>query len=721
MADGRELVFGLRTKNADKASKDIEKVDKSLDKASDKAKNLEKSAKNAGNSVRSMAKGASKALIAMGNKMKSIGGKMTKMGKSISLATAPLAGALAGGTKMFLDLDNSIRKVSTLSGDILPVEKIKEEVRRISDATGFASKEIAESMYEGLSASVDPSKVVGFTEDTIKFAKAGFTELPTAIDVTTTALNAYGDKAESVSKIHDILVKSQNLGKTTVDELASSIGNVIPVAASTNVGLDQLGASYSLLTFQGINAARSTTGLTSLLSELSATGSTTDKVLRQKTGKSFTQLMGDGKSLGEVLNIIDESAKASGLTLQDMFGNINAGRIALALGSEGVEKYNKTLKEMQNSDGITELNFEKMLGPGERLARVSNKIKNNLIDLGGQAVPYLEILGDKIGELSDWFKNLDKGTQGSIVEWGLLIAAIGPVIMVVGQVISIAGTLVGWIGTLIGWLGGLSGIFGAVSGAASAVWSGLTLVCEALGPVGWAALAVIGIGVWLASNFQKIKTRADELGGGLGGYLRATVEAVGDSFRNMGQKAVAAIDWVIEKWNALKNFLAHPIQGIVNIFTGGGGQAVSNGKGGGAHQNNGRGRVGVRSHATGLDYVPYDNYLANLHKGEVILTAKASADYRAMGGTKDKVPEVTNNYDKAPRVTNNYDKIINRNVSTKNIDNIKTDYRNDNSTNSTINPVFNFNISGNSSPIDIARDVKKEVENIFRNLQLQRV
>ena len=93
------------------------------------------------------------------------------------------------------------------------------------------------------------------------------------------------------------------------------------------------------------------------------------------------------------------------------------------------------------------------------------------------------------------------------------------------------------------------------------------------------------------------------------------------------------------------------------------------------------------------------------------MNPRASADYRAMGGTKDKVPEVTNNYDK----------IINRNVSTKNIDNIKTDYRNDNSTNSTINPVFNFIISGNSSPIDIARDVKKEVENIFRNLQLQRV
>lgn len=477
MANSRELIIGIRTKDASKACKDIKDIDKSIKGAEKSTRGFGKSADGAKKSLFSLA-GAGKGLQDLGGKISALGGKVKKFGTTLSKATLPLMGALAGGTKMFLDLDNSIRKVSTLSKDILPVEKIREETRRISDMSGIASKEVAESMYSALSASVDPSKVVGFTEDTIKFAKAGFTELPTAIDVTTTALNAYGDKAESVSKIHDILIKTQNLGKTTVDELASSIGNVIPVAASANVGLDQLGASYSLLTFQGIDAARSTTGLNSLLSELSATGSTTDKVLRQKTGKSFAQLMGDGKSLGEVLNIIDKSAKASGLTLKDMFGNINAGRIALSLGSEGVEKYNKTLKEMQNSDGITDLNFEAMLGPGEKLARVSNKIKNNLIDLGGQAVPYLEILGDKIGELSDWFKGLDKGTKDTIVQWGLLLVAAGPLIAIFGTILGVLGKvfMVG------GFL--LKGV-GLLVSAAGFLGQGLIFIVVSAGPLIW--------------------------------------------------------------------------------------------------------------------------------------------------------------------------------------------------------------------------------------------
>ena len=35
------------------------------------------------------------------------------------------------------------------------------------------------------------------------------------------------------------------------------------------------------------------------------------------------------------------------------------------------------------------------------------------------------------------------------------------------------------------------------------------------------------------------------------------------------------------------------------------------------------------SHAAGLNYVPYDNYRANLHKGEAVLTASEADDWRS--------------------------------------------------------------------------------------------
>ncbi|WP_296113130.1 phage tail tape measure protein [uncultured Anaerococcus sp.] len=673
----RELILGIRTKDASKASKDIKDIDKSIKGAEKSTKGFGKAADGAKKSLFNLA-GAGKGLKELGGKFDALGGKVKRFGTGLSKATLPLMAVIAGGSKMFLDLDNSIRKVSTLSGEILPVEKIREETRRISDMSGIASKEVAESMYSALSASVDPSKVVGFTEDTIKFAKAGFTELPTAIDVTTTALNAYGDKAESVSKIHDILVKSQNLGKTTVDELASSIGNVIPVAAANEVGMDQLGVAYSLLTYQGINAHKSTTGLNSLLAELSTTGSKADKVLRQKTGKSFKGLMGDGRSLGDVLGILDEQAKASGLSMQDMFGNFNAGKIALSLANDGVEKYNKTLKEMQNSDGITEFNFEKMLGPGERLARVSNKIKNNLIDLGAEAVPYLEILGEKIGELSDWFAGLDKGTKDTIVQWGLLLVAAGPLIAIFGTILGVVGKLV----TIGGFL--LQGV-GLLASTAGILGQGFMFIVSCTNPLMWIFIAIGGVITWLITHFQTIKARADELGGGFG-WLRAIVETAGASFTNMGNLALGALNRVRDKWQEVKNFLKNPIKGVISIFS----NVVNRVKGAFG---------GAKSHATGLDYVPYDNYLANLHKGEIVLTAKASEEYRAMGGDKDGLPNRVINNNSTTNTTSNTSNVTNNNPSY---------------------PPINIYVYGNSSPTDTASEVKGVIEDVFRNLNLQR-
>lgn len=46
------------------------------------------------------------------------------------------------------------------------------------------------------------------------------------------------------------------------------------------------------------------------------------------------------------------------------------------------------------------------------------------------------------------------------------------------------------------------------------------------------------------------------------------------------------------------------------------------------------------SHAAGLNYVPYDNYIAELHRGEQVLTASEAAAYRAGGGGRSVVVNV---------------------------------------------------------------------------------
>ena len=92
-------------------------------------------------------------------------------------------------------------------------------------------------------------------------------------------------------------------------------------------------------------------------------------------------------------------------------------------------------------------------------------------------------------------------------------------------------------------------------------------------------------------------------------------------FENVGEKVSSVTDTIKEKWEGLKTFMKNPIKGTVNIVQ------------------NAVGKVtGRNSHADGAYNIPYDNYPANLHKGEMVLTEEASNKFRAMGGTEDSVP-----------------------------------------------------------------------------------
>ena len=493
------------------------------DKFITKIDEAEKKGKKFGDTLGNMGKKVSE----FGQKAGKIGGELTK---KLSL---PLIAIGTAGTKMALDVETGIKKITTLADkEILPESKIRKEVRAISDATGIAQTEISEAIYGALSAGVESGKVLEFVRSGVDLTRAGFTSMETAIDATTTVLNAYGKDAFDVSKIHDIFVQTQDKGKISVDELGSSIGRVIPTASSLGINVDQLGASYAILTAKGQNAQLATTNLNAMLAEMGKSGSVADKTLRELTGKGFAQLIDEGMNVGEVLNLLNDYAIENDLSLKDMFGSMNAGSAALTLLSDGVEGFNASLADMDDATGKTAENAETMETGWIKVQKATTQMKNALIEFGAMVAPTVEKVADKISGLVDWFNSLDDSTKEMIGKAALFVIALGPMMTGISKVIGWGEKLISnWgkiksVGSLL--MGGLKATVGFIFSPAGAIMVGIA--------------AVIAIGVALWKNWDTIKEKASALWNGLKNTFDNIKNGISDKINSARDTVKNAID-----------------------------------------------------------------------------------------------------------------------------------------------------------------------------------
>ena len=477
-----------------------------------KLESLEKEYKNFGSVAGQQIQAVGKKVKDIGEKIQNAGKKVSELGDNLTQkVTVPIAGAFAVATKGALGLEDGLAKVYTIADDsVVPIGKMRDGVLKLSNDTGKGVGELTESLYQALSASVDTGNALDFTRKAAGLAKAGFLETSGSVDVLTTIMNAYQLEAKDVDNISSQLIKTQNDGKTTVDQLSQSVGQLIPTAAALNVPLDQVTAAYAVMTKQGINTANSTTYLNGLMTELADGGSTVAKILKDKTGKTFGQLEGEGKTLGDVLGILSDSVDGNSEQFLNLWGNVRAGRGALSIVNGGIQEYNKEAAGMRDASGEVEKALGKLNTPSAQLRKSLNRVVNAGIEIGERMTPYISKAADVVESLVRKWDGLDKGTQDVIVKAALLTAAAGPVLSIGGRLISGIGSITSGIGTLIGVVGKAVGAISAAGGLIPAIGGLVTAAAPFL--IGGAIIAgVVAAVVLIVKNWDKIKAAAGKL------------------------------------------------------------------------------------------------------------------------------------------------------------------------------------------------------------------
>lgn len=498
----------------------------------------------------------------MGEKVQAAGKKVTAVGDTMTAAvSAPIAAAGAGALKAAMGYEDALAKLSTIADTTeVPMEELSNQILELSKTSGISAETIAGNVYDAISAGQKTADAVNFVSNATQLARAGFTSTDAALDILTTSLNAYGLAAEDVSRVSDVLINTQNLGKTTVDQLASSMGKVIPTAKANGVEIETLAGAYAVMTANGIATAETTTYFNSMLNELGKNGSSAANAFAEATseikegGLTMSEAMEMGWSLSDVLNALDKQAAENGTTISNMFGSAEAGKAAAVL-LDNSAKLDDAIAAMGNSAGATESAYAKLNTTSFEVDKTINELKIALIEIGNvlksELAPIFEKVVKKIKELTSAFSNMSAAEKEQVVKIAGIVAAIGPLLAVGGRLITGIGTVMTMapqIGTALSALTGPVGIVIAAVAALAAAFAALWTSDE-------------GFREGVTGIFTDIQGAIQPLIDALGALWGAFQELLGSLWNIFGTEVMALFNLVFVET------IFPIIQNLIEIFT----------------------------------------------------------------------------------------------------------------------------------------------------------
>jgi len=359
--------------------------------------------------------------------MRKVEGSAKRMGEGVSkyaniakvglVALATGAVAVAGASvKMAGDFEKSMANVSTLiDTGAESMDAMKDSVLEISKRTPVALEDLTSALYDVRSAGISAEDSMMILEKSAQLGVAGLGSTAEAVDIATSAINAFNLKGEEAAEVFDVIQATVKSGKTTISQLSQSFGLVAGTTKEAGVSFKELQAATAAMTTSGLKASVAQNGIRQAI--LALTAPTKDMAgLIADMGFESGQAMVKEKGLVESLRLVKEATGGSAEQMKKAFGSVEALGVALSLAGEQSDEFDSIMRDMADSAGILSEAFAKQK---ETFASQYQELKNNLgavlIKLGTVILPVLnkaiQAILPVIDKMTAWFSSSSEGGE----------------------------------------------------------------------------------------------------------------------------------------------------------------------------------------------------------------------------------------------------------------------------------------------------------------------
>jgi len=305
---------------------------------------------------------------------------------------AVIAAGVAGDAMSDFQISNERlwADVETLVNTKLPqnLKKLRDHQYELAASYGVGIQETIESTYKTISAvytdPVDQRRMFLAAENLSKAIRIPFQE---ATQLIIAGTRGTGRLSDSFMEVADAFTLAIRYGVTTGEEMAASLGKVVPYADRLNVSLKEVTASYAAITTAGVRGPEAATYLRQMLTQMADADQVINKLFRQHYGEGADQMLRDGAALLEVINKAVALAEKVNIPITTMFGRVQAGTAISVLAEEQNQRiYNLTMarasgaaeKEASKIRETTQYELSKM---SAQFGLAANKIGGVFTDL----------------------------------------------------------------------------------------------------------------------------------------------------------------------------------------------------------------------------------------------------------------------------------------------------------------------------------------------------
>ena len=298
-----------------------------------------------------------------------------------SVAMYKIGQAVTQGAKDFMALQNEFANINTLldKNNKLTTEA-RQKIVELSNTYGYDATENAKAYYEIVSGGIsDEKRALDLLNQSNKLAIIGKGKLQTATSSLLTITNAYSKSQLSAADAVDIYLSIIKVGRTTLNELAPTIGRVAQTAVDAGIKVREFAAIIAAGTKAGTATSEVISGMRQVIGGLLKPTEGVTKAIK-KLGVDFNLAGIEAKGWSKILEEINDKTKNfSDAQRNELIASLVEGKEAAATFAVVLKNYKEVFKDIEYSwKGLADSKIADVLATQANQMRILKQNAKNL-------------------------------------------------------------------------------------------------------------------------------------------------------------------------------------------------------------------------------------------------------------------------------------------------------------------------------------------------------